>query len=78
MRKARYILNHGVTGDIHTAPLLTDKGAKTKFDLSKPEELTQQDLEYLYENKYTNLIMKIEPPVVEKETKPEKKKSDKA
>lgn len=66
---AKYILNPGATGDIHTAPLLKKDGdkaiSKTKFELDKPESLDQTDLEYLFENQLTNQIIKVETPIVD-------------
>ncbi len=78
-KKATYILAHGATGDVHTAPLLTEGGSRTKFDLSNPDELSQKDLEFLYENNYTNMVIKFEPVAKVEEEKPvTKKKADKA
>ena len=54
MAKAIYILVPDSVGDVHTAPLLKKSGPKTKFELDKPDTLDQEDLEFLYENKYTN------------------------
>lgn len=67
MAKAKYILMPGATGDIHTSGRIkSDSSKKTKFELSKPETLSQEDLEHLYENKHTNLVVKAEPKVEEK------------
>ncbi len=78
MAKAKYILSPGATGDIHTSPLLGASGSKTKFELDKPETLSQEDLEFLHENKHTNMILKVEPVIVEEvKVKPVKSKESK-
>lgn len=64
MAKGTYILSPGATGDIHTSPLLGKEGKKTKFELDKPDTLSQDDLEFLYENKHTNHIIKVEKQIV--------------
>ena len=64
MAKANYILSPGATGDIHTSPMLGKDGKKTKFELDKPETLSQDDLEFLYENGHTPHIIKVEKVVV--------------
>lgn len=56
--KAKYILSPSATGQVWTPKPLFERADGPKFDLEKP--LTQQDLEYLYENKYTNFVIKVE------------------
>lgn len=75
MDGAKYILSPGATGDIHTSPLLGANGSKTKFELDKPESLSQEDLEHLYENKYSNMIVKVLQVNVPEEPKTKKVKA---
>ena len=62
----------GSKGDLHTSPLLKSSGAKTCFQLDKPETLDQTDLEYLFKNKLTNLVIEVEVSTVVKSDKPTK------
>lgn len=62
MATAKYILSPGATGSIHTAPLLKKSGVKkTCFTLDAKDSLDQEDLQFLLENKYTDMIIKVEP-----------------
>jgi len=68
----KFILHPEATGDVHTSPLLKKTGAKTKFELSKPDTLDQEDLQFLFENGHSNMIIKVQaavPTPVKKETK---------
>ena len=70
MAKAKYILMPGASGDIYTSGRIKSSGVKkTKFELSAPETLSQEDLEHLYENGHTGLIVKAEPRVEESKAK---------
>ena len=75
MAKAKYILSPDADGDVHTSPLLKKSGvSKTCFSLGSPETLDQEDLEYLFENKQTSLVVKVE---AKDDTAPKLPKADK-
>lgn len=54
--KCKYFLNPGVSGDLHTKAPSYERKDGGKFVLSK-DELTQQDLEYLFEEMEMNQII---------------------
>lgn len=61
MGKGKYVLSPGATGDVHTAPLLKKSGVKkTCFELGTSDSLDQEDLEHLFENGLTALVIKVE------------------
>ena len=58
-----YVLAPDSTGDVHTSPLLKSGSVKkTKFELGKPDTLDQEDLEFLFKNKYTPLVIELDVP----------------
>ena len=76
MGKGKYILSPGATGDVHTAPLLKKSGVKkTCFALGTAESLDQEDLEHLFENGLTALVIKVE--IADDNKTPKPLKSDK-
>lgn len=74
MAKAKYILSKAAQGQIYAAKPLYERADGGKFDLDKPENLTQDDLEYLYENNLTPLVIKVEGSEIKKE-QPKKPKN---
>jgi len=60
MGKSKYILSAGASGQVWAAKPLYKRVDGGKFDLDKPESLTQQDLEYLHSNDFCPYVLKVE------------------
>lgn len=74
--KAKYILSSAAKGQVWAAKPLYARKDGGKFDLDNPDSLSQNDLEYLYENNLTQFILKVESEA-QKEDKPKKAKTKK-
>lgn len=73
MAKAKYVISKAASGQVYAAKPLYQREDGGKFDFDKPEKLTQEDLEYLYENNLSGFVVKVESTEVKKEsTKPKK------
>lgn len=59
-KKAKYILNPTASGQVYPAKPLYERPDGGKFDFDNPKSITQEDLEYLFENSLTNLVIKVE------------------
>ncbi|MEK7499267.1 MAG: hypothetical protein AAB649_01535 [Patescibacteria group bacterium] len=73
--KYKYFLNTGVSGDLH---MKAPEGRKAggKFILDKAT-ISQEDLEYLYENGQQNIVTRVLMPTVNGEKKEVEKKKTK-
>jgi len=71
-KKEIYVLMPGAKGTVWAAKPLYPRADGGKFDLEKPESLTQQDLKYLHDNKLTQMVIKQQAPK-EPDSKPKKK-----
>lgn len=74
-QKYKYILSAGAKGQLYPPKPLYERKDGGKFDLDNRDSLTQQDLEYLCENNYTNLVVRVEVPEADNSDKKENKKA---